>query len=219
MKPRSDSPVTRLLFVPIVALTASLLAACAGTQERAGGTEPGNEEGGPHRYGAYFGNLDFETGSESEGDEEEPAVAWKGGGAGIEFALETQGVHGGTYAARLQRVRDDVPAPNDFGVVAQWAAASPFHGKRLRLSGWIRSQDVRDGYCGLFIRLDGPGMRPVGYAGMELHPVQGTTGWKRYEVAVDIPKDAKGMCFGMVFEGKGTAWLDDLKFEAVPPVK
>ena len=39
----------------------------------------------------------------------------------------------------------------------------------------------------------------------------GTTGWKRYEVALDVPADTVNINFGVVMPGRGTAWFDDLQ--------
>src|SRR5436189_203026 len=40
---------------------------------------------------------------------------------------------------------------------------------------------------------------------------RGTTDWQRYEVTVDIPADATVIEFGMLLDGKGKAWFDDLE--------
>ncbi len=211
--------VWRACAAGILALGATLIGACAGGDsdsqlERL--KEEAQKERGPiPAYAGFFGNLDFEAGEENEGDEYEITVAWKGGGAGYEYALETQAPRSGAFAARLRRVRDDVPPPNNFGAITQCADAAPFHGAKLRFSAWVRTEGVTDGFCGLYVRVDGDALRPLSFDNMESRPIRGTTGWTRYEVVFDVPPAARGMCFGLVFTGAGTVWMDDAKFERV----
>ncbi len=195
-------------------------------REQRGGEEPRGEERGRgeereregesgHAYAGYMANLDFEAGDEQEGDEYEPAVAWKGGGPQCDFRLDTEITHSGAYAARLHREADGLGPPNNYGVVTQWADASHFLGKRLVYSAWVRTRDVRDGFVAIFVRVDGPGLRPLVFQSTDASPIRGTTEWTRYELAVDFPQGAVGFRFGLVLTGSGTAWYDDVKFERV----
>jgi len=176
--------------------------------------EQAAKEHGPiPKYAGFFGNLDFEAGEENEGDEYEIAVAWKGGGAGYQFALETQQPRTGEYSARLSRARGDIAPPNDFGAITQCADTSPFHGRRLRYSAWVKTEGVKDGFCGLYVRLDGAALRPMWFENMGSRPITGSTDWTRYSIEFDVPQESRGMCFGLVFTGAGTVWMDDVKFE------
>ncbi len=167
--------------VTALSCIALLCAGCAGERpesERERMMEEAREEHGPiPRYAGYFGNLDFEAGEENEGHEYEIAVAWKGGGAGYEFSLETVAPRTGDYAARLARVRDDIPEPNNFGAITQCADTAPFHGRRLRYSAWVRTEGVKNGFCGLYVRVDGEGLEPLWFDNMKSRPITGTTGW------------------------------------------
>src|SRR6185436_2332294 len=45
--------------------------------------------------------------------------------------------------------------------------------------------------------------------------VSGTTDWKMYSVVLDVPSDAKNIFLGVLLNGKGQIWADDLTFEIV----
>ena len=45
--------------------------------------------------------------------------------------------------------------------------------------------------------------------------IRGTTGWQRYYVVLDVPKDATQIAFGILLSGPGLVWLNDPKPEIV----
>ena len=85
-------------------------------------------------------------------------------------------------------------------------------GKRVRFSGWIRTEAVTTGYAGLWwTALTGPGTG-VGVTMAATGP-RGTTGWSPYEISLDVPANATTIFFGVELRGNGTAWFDDLVVE------
>jgi hypothetical protein len=50
---------------------------------------------------------------------------------------------------------------------------------------------------------------------MQNRPIKGTTGWKRYEIVLDVPQSSQSIAFGVLLSGAGTVWVDDLNFEIV----
>jgi erythromycin esterase-like protein len=105
------------------------------------------------------------------------------------------------------------PAGTALGILR----AQPFAGKRVRFSGWIRTEDVEDGEAALWLRADGGPNRPV-TDGMEGRGPRGTTRFARYEVEIRVPRGAKRLFFGAVLRGDGVAWFDslDLAVEGLP---
>jgi erythromycin esterase-like protein len=87
-------------------------------------------------------------------------------------------------------------------------------GKRVRFSGYIRTQGVTDGYAGLWFRVDGktPG-KSLAFDNMNDRGATGDTEWTRYEIDLPVAADATNINFGMLFNGKGTAWFDDLAIQ------
>ena len=81
----------------------------------------------------------------------------------------------------------------------------------------IRAQAVELGWVGLWRRVDGRDAGPGGmlaFDNMHDRPVTGTTDWARHEIVLDVSEEAEAVFFGMLLNGKGTAWVDDLKLEA-----
>jgi hypothetical protein len=96
--------------------------------------------------------------------------------------------------------------------LAQPIAADEYRGKRVRLSGWLKTVDA--GEAGLWMRVDGE-QRMLAFDNMSDRVVSGTTDWKMYSVVLDVPDDAKNIFLGVLLTGKGQTWADDLTFEVV----
>jgi len=59
------------------------------------------------------------------------------------------------------------------------------------------------------------GTEPLAFDNMQKRPIIGTTGWQRYYIVLDVPKDATGIAFGILLSGPGQVWLNSTKFEIV----
>ncbi len=91
------------------------------------------------------------------------------------------------------------------------AAAAAGH--RIRFSGAIRTEDVRDGFAGLWWRADAGAKHGVAFDNMHEQGIQGTRPWRRYELTLDIPDSTTNVNFGCLLSGSGTAWFDSLAVE------
>lgn len=85
-------------------------------------------------------------------------------------------------------------------------------GKRVRFSGWIRTDNVREGRAGLWWRIDGPERKTIlGFDNMMDRGPSGTTDWAEYAIEMDVPQEAVNINFGVILSALGTAWFDDLQ--------
>jgi hypothetical protein len=50
---------------------------------------------------------------------------------------------------------------------------------------------------------------------MQSRPIKGTTAWTRHEVVLDVAPNAKNLAFGILLDGTGAAWIDEVGFEVV----
>jgi erythromycin esterase-like protein len=100
-----------------------------------------------------------------------------------------------------------------FGVATASLPASAVAGKHVRLSGYIRTEGITDGWAGLWLRADGDGRPAIAFDNMQDRAPKGTTPWTRYETALDVPADATAIFFGALHPGDGTAWFDSLRVE------
>src|SRR5207249_3432542 len=89
-----------------------------------------------------------------------------------------------------------------------------FLGKKVRVTAWIKSEGVT-GASGISIHVVGNGfkqlIKPVP------RPIKGTSDWKKYEAAASVADEAESIFPGLVLQGKGKLWVDDLTMEAVEP--
>ena len=77
----------------------------------------------------------------------------------------------------------------------------------------VKSEEVGD-WAGLWMRVD-RGKDTVAFDNMHNRAIKGTGGWQRYEVVLDVPKDATGISFGILLAGGGEVWLNSTKFDVV----
>ncbi|MCG6915605.1 hypothetical protein LJE86_16980 [bacterium BMS3Abin03] len=111
-------------------------------------------------------------------------------------------------------IQSKSPAGKEFGTLMQTIKAENYLGKRLRLSGYIKSEDV-EGWSGMWMRIDGENYMQMGFDNMRNRPIKGTSDWKKYEIVLDIPPDSKSINYGVLLNGDGKVWFDDFKLEEV----
>ena len=102
-----------------------------------------------------------------------------------------------------------------FGTLMQQFTAEEYLGKRVRLSGLVKSQEVTE-WAGLSVRVDS-GRGVVAFDNMQNRPIKGTTELRHYEVVLDVPKDATGIALGILLTGPGEVWLNGASFNVVGP--
>jgi hypothetical protein len=107
-----------------------------------------------------------------------------------------------------------VPEPAGFIAFNQTFSAENYRGKRIRLAGYIKTQDVAK-WSGFWLRADDAKGGIVAFDNMQNRGVAGTADWTRAEIVLDVPVDAEALFFGLILEGKGKAWMNGLSFEVV----
>jgi hypothetical protein len=113
-------------------------------------------------------------------------------------------------------VKSTAEKPQGFGTLMQITQPGDYRGKRVRLSGFVKSDKVTQ-WAGLWFRIDGPTPNvSLGFDNMQDRAIKGTTDWTRYELVLDVPQEAQRLAFGILLAGAGQVWMDDLKFEVVP---
>ena len=102
---------------------------------------------------------------------------------------------------------------DDFGTVMQTFNATKYQGKRLKLSGYLKSQNVN--WAGMWMRVDGENKSSLSFDNMQNRPIKGTTNWKKYDIILDVPKESTAIAFGVLTSGKGKVWIKDISFQQV----
>ena len=139
----------------------------------------------------------------------------RAGSAPADYAMgaDQSVFHAGKASGYL---KSKVVKPAGFGTLMQQCKADQFHGKRVRLSAWVKSDSVVS-WAGLWMRVDGPEAKMLAFDNMESRPIKGTSGWTQYRIVLDVAPEAKDIAFGILLDGAGGVWLDDLTFEIVDP--
>ncbi|MGI8855680.1 MAG: hypothetical protein ACR2JW_08015, partial [Thermomicrobiales bacterium] len=155
-------------------------------------------------------NLDFEAGT----------MGWLLAGdqpQDYRIGTDTGVLHNGKASGYL---RADRESPSGFGTLMQMVQARSYPDTRVRISGWAKADGVED-WAGLWMRVDGPDTRKTGkslsFDNMQNRPIKGTSDWARYEIVLDVPQAATALAFGILLQGKGEVWLDDVQFADVGP--
>lgn len=154
-------------------------------------------------------NLSFET-----LDDGSP-VGWRIGAVGYATSIDTSNASDGARSLRMSYVGPGVPELEVYGIAAQTVELARPRGAPIRLSGYLRTESVNEGYAALWLRVEGPNR----YVFVAEEPIIGTTEWTRYEIAAPPSPGPVTITFGALFPGSGTAWFDAFKLEASPDTR
>ncbi len=135
----------------------------------------------------------------------ENLIGWSGGPPET-LHKDSVIVHGGHFAARIERSKESAGA---FSVLTRVIPVT-FTGDTLELVGWVRTEDVRGGYAGLWLREDGAGGM-ITLDNMQSRGLVGSQDWRECRIAMPLDKGARSVLFGALLVGDGKAWVDDLR--------
>jgi hypothetical protein len=97
--------------------------------------------------------------------------------------------------------------------IGQRIKADAYRGKRVRLSGFLKTANVT-GRARLWMRIDSE-KGILGQDAMNDRALKGTNNWSKLEIVLEVPEDSAGIIFGLRLNGAGHLWMDDLKWETV----
>lgn len=103
---------------------------------------------------------------------------------------------------------------NSWGTLMQAISADKFRGKRIRFQARVKTKDV-DGWAGLWLRIDTQSRSLTPFYNSEDKPITGTTDWQLRSVVLDVPENSEDIAFGVIDQGKGQVWIDNLELEIV----
>ncbi len=125
--------------------------------------------------------------------------------------VDKQIAEDGKNCATIKSIYDEI---NGFGTLMQDCKPGKYRGKRIHMSGYVKSKDVKE-WAGLWVRVDGR-YTTLSFDNMQDRGISGTTDWKKYDVILDVPKAATNIAFGALLSGTGQIWFDNIAFEIVP---
>ena len=143
-------------------------------------------------------NLGFEEWGEGR------AIGWTRGDGG-RLTSECDDAFEGRCAAKLIR---DARAAGASTTIFQQVPAYEARGQTVRLSGWIRTVDLR-GMAGLWVRVERDG-RELASSHNLISARSGSTEWQSLELDVYVDAAAERIVLGLMLAGRGVAFFDDL---------
>ncbi|MBK6858969.1 MAG: peptidase S41 [Saprospiraceae bacterium] len=141
-------------------------------------------------------NFDFEVAEKGS------PVGWNNfGSSNYILAIDSTNIKSGKYSASIE-FKEGNP---DYKA---WAFTIPdnYAGKKITLTGYIKTENVTDGYAGLWMRID----PSIAFDNMNKNGVKGTTDWTKYEITLEMnPEKTKQIVIGGLLVGKGKMLLDN----------
>src|SRR5437016_11680460 len=134
--------------------------------------------------------------------------------AAYESSVDNVNMFSGLPSAYLKSKTPQVE--EGFGTLMQNFSADQYVGKRVRFGAFVKSEGV-ERWSGLWMRVDGKPGQTLAFDNMQNRAIKGVTGWKEYEVVLDVPEGATGIFFGILLDGPGSVWMSGTKVEVVGP--
>lgn len=133
-----------------------------------------------------------------------------------EMGIDKGAGQGGKNAATIKSIEKKI---NGFGTLMQECLPGKYLGKRIRMTGYLKSKNVVD-WAGFWLRVDQKNSdESLSFDNMHDgkldRSIKGTTDWKQYEIVLDVPENASNIAFGGLLSGTGQIWFDNLNFEIV----
>ena len=168
-------------------------------------------------------NLDFEF-----GDHGEKPDNWSAGNSKISGRIGINRNRKGSYHVSLDSTEKysgklslkmdiDIRNIRRSGYFINMLSIDPITVKTVEFKGWIKTQDIKKGYAGLFFSVQGEMKKrnKTSYFAPTINSydtrLDGNNDWTQVSIKMDICENAASISFGGRFTGEGTAWFDDLE--------
>jgi hypothetical protein len=103
------------------------------------------------------------------------------------MGIDPAEVHQGKASGYLKAVTP--MEPNEFATMMQQFRADKYVGKRMKLSGFVKTELV-DAFWRLWMRVDNNVHDVLQFDNMHDRPITGTQPWNQYNIVLDVPKDS-----------------------------
>jgi RNA polymerase sigma factor (sigma-70 family) len=129
----------------------------------------------------------------------------------FDSGIDATDSHSGDECAYLKSVASK---PKTFGFLSKSIKPGTYLGKRLKMSAWLKTKLEFEATVQLWLRADGAWKNRAGcFDNMYERAIAGTTEWAKYDVIVDVPATAERIIFGVLLNGIGQVWIDDVSLE------
>lgn len=143
-------------------------------------------------------NFDFEQNEDGFPSMWQPIM-----NSGAEIYTDSSVVKNGNYSLVIENEGGE----SNFTAISM-VLPENYQGEFIRLSGFIKTENVEDGHAGLWMRID----PQIAFDNMSEAGVTGTTNWKEYEIILPLnPADTDQIVIGGLLTGKGKMWMDEIR--------
>jgi hypothetical protein len=102
-----------------------------------------------------------------------------------------------------------------YGCITKDICATFFINKRIKLSGYLKTENVK-GWTGFLLSVNqNKKNEPLSFDNMSERHIDGTTEWTKYEVVLDVPSNATNIVYGTMLAGGGQVWSYGISIEVV----
>jgi hypothetical protein len=147
-----------------------------------------------------------------------PPPSWtRAGNAPEHFKYLTDVAQGRGVGKRMATIVSDfshpVPAGKYFGTMMQSISAQDYRGKRIQLSGMLRTNSAGGG--ALWMRIVNAEGKVLGFDNMDSRQLTGTRDWEKHFIVLDVPADGAEIDFGFLLDGRGEVDATELALNEV----
>ena len=125
-----------------------------------------------------------------------------------------QGARSGRGAGALRG--ESTAGASTYALLAQRISAVDYRGKRVKLTAYVQTKAVR-GRAGLWLRVDDRQGETLAFSNMKEQPISGDQAWRAVSLELEVAPEAAELHFGLLLQGGGQAWIDDLSLQALGP--
>jgi C-terminal processing protease CtpA/Prc len=86
-----------------------------------------------------------------------------------------------------------------------------FRGKHIMLTGHLKTENVTEGFAGIWLRVSGPRGKELAFESMKSQNLSGTNDWREYLISLPYnEQESVSIELGALLIGKGKVWVDSL---------
>lgn len=136
-----------------------------------------------------------------------PTPWFQAGNDHVNYKTGTTTVNG--IAGNAMFIQSTSAKPTGFSTIMTEQSAAQFRGRTITMTGTI-SATVRDGWAGMWLRIDGQQGEPLGFDNMQDRPISGISGPTQYSITLDVPDTAAQLAYGVLFQGQGEIYFGNI---------
>ncbi len=129
-----------------------------------------------------------------------------------EVGFDKNNAKKGKKSAYIESIDHEIKG---FGTLMQSCDAKNYLGKKIKLTAFIKSEDVAN-RAGMWLRVDSKfAKKYLSFDNMQDRPIKGNTDWIKYEIVLNVPLESSILNYGVLINGTGKVWFDQLSIEIV----